>query len=176
MRPLQEIFPGQGHFGSAQRDSRKKMTHSKPFVLHTSLENIRFFKCKTFCRFNKISLLLHFRQKNAFNPFITTTKITNPMINLIFFFSAQVQAVCTFCGKQFTTKRKCKRHELRHTNDSKKFKCSLCPAALDTERGLKLHAIRKHAKDEDWWATKNDKKWDKRWSNYQQLIFERRSQ
>ncbi|XP_055326323.1 zinc finger protein 569-like [Sitodiplosis mosellana] len=60
-----------------------------------------------------------------------------------------VQAVCTFCGKKFTRKQKCKKHELRHTNESKKFKCSLCPAALDTERGLKLHSLRKHNGDKD---------------------------
>lgn len=56
----------------------------------------------------------------------------------------QVQAMCTFCGKKFTRKQKCKRHELRHTNESKQFKCSLCPAATDTERGLNLHMARKH--------------------------------
>lgn len=51
---------------------------------------------------------------------------------------------CAFCEKRFRRRDHCRVHERRHREDTKKFKCTLCPAAFEYKHDFTLHLQRKH--------------------------------
>lgn len=59
-------------------------------------------------------------------------------------FSVEPAFACVFCDKRFKRKDHCRMHEKRHREDTKKFKCTFCPAAFEFKHDFSLHLDRKH--------------------------------
>lgn len=51
---------------------------------------------------------------------------------------------CVFCGHKFRRREDCRRHEKRHREDTRKFKCTFCPAAFEAKHDFTMHLQRKH--------------------------------
>lgn len=113
---------------------------------HLDIRSEKCSQCSKSFR-KKTNLVEHTRIVHVRIELMFEQLIGLPM-NYDYFFIFQGGVVapfaCQYCDKRFTRRMNLGRHVKRHTVDTKKHKCQVCPAAFELKHDFKLHLKRKH--------------------------------